>query len=326
MKNPPKIALVSDDADINLHFIRQVLQHRRIPFLHLNPIVKRRNFDLSIHSDSDGRSIENVVIKGDIKYKLNNIRSVWSRGAAYSGGHATTPGTSENLIYHESVYSFEYIWWSLRKCLWINPLLNAHAARNRLIQHEIAAKCGMRVPRQTVTTLGSGVADLAAQGKSRIIKNISQGGYQESGPCFNKTEYFREECADGISSERLSAPVMLQEYIEKDYEIRAVVIGATVYGAAVDSASSEMTSLDSRYWGKAGLTYYRIRISDNERDVLVKINQLLGLSYSAMDLIRGRDGALYFLEANPSGQWGFVEMLTGFPITEKIVDLLESSS
>ena len=45
-----------------------------------------------------------------------------------------------------------------------------------------------------------------------------------------------------------------------------------------------------------------------------------------MDLIRGQDGALYFLEANPSGQWGFVEMLTGCPITEKIVDLLESSS
>lgn len=190
----------------------------------------------------------------------------------------------------------------------------------------LAPATGVRVPRQTVTTLGSGVADLAAQGKSRIIKNISQGGYQESGPCFNKTEYFREECADGLSSERLSAPVMLQEYIEKDYEIRAVVIGAAVYGAAVDSARSEMTSLDSRYWGMAGLTYYRIGISDSERDALVKINQLLGLSYSAMDLIRGQDGALYFLEANPSGQWGFVEMLTGFPITEKIVDLLESSS
>lgn len=52
------------------------------------------------------------------------------------------------------------------------------------------------------------------------------------------------------------------------------------------------------------------------------INRKLGLAYSSMDLVRGLDGHLYFLETNPAGQWSFIEILTGYPITERIVDLL----
>jgi glutathione synthase/RimK-type ligase-like ATP-grasp enzyme len=104
--------------------------------------------------------------------------------------------------------------------------------------------------------------------------------------------------------------------------LRVVVVGDCVFAAAIDSSRDERTALDSRQWHQADLTYYRVRLDDGERRRLVDLNRRLGLVYSSMDLIRTKDGSLYFLEANPSGQWGFIETLTGYPITEAIVDQL----
>jgi len=44
--------------------------------------------------------------------------------------------------------------------------------------------------------------------------------------------------------------------------------------------------------------------------------------YAAIDLIVAPDGRVYFLELNPSGQFGWIEQLTGAPITSRLCDAL----
>ena len=44
--------------------------------------------------------------------------------------------------------------------------------------------------------------------------------------------------------------------------------------------------------------------------------------YSAMDLIVTPDGRHVFLENNPCGQYGWVEAVTGLPITDRLVEAL----
>lgn len=322
MKKPIAI-LLSESSDLNFHLIRHVLQHRRVPFLHIDPTVKNRNFDFSLITECDGVRVREEILDWHMsRYDLASIRAVWNRGAAYSGGRRTNSRTSANLVYHESVYAYEYIWWLLRHSEWINPLLDCRASRNRLIQCRVAASCGMNVPKQIVATKGKEIAEFSRSGGRHIIKCISQGSPHEVGPYTLKTEYFREESARKYAKKRLSAPVMLQDYLEKDHELRVVVVGGDVFAAAIDSAKHEATALDSRLWKEAGLSYYRVKLNDSESNCLARINSELGLRYSSMDLVRGKDGLLYFLEANPSGQWSFIEMQTGFSITEKIVNLL----
>ena len=259
MVNRQLVVLVSEQSDLNLHLIRQVLQHRRIRCLHLDPTVRTRNFDFEISTDRAGAAIRrDVMDAGMNRHDLDRVSAVWSRGADYFMGDRTTPGSSENLIHHESIYAYQYIWWSLRNRVWVNSLTSDHSARNRLIQCSVAADCGILVPKQTVTTLASGLANFALTGKRRIIKNISQGGVRESGPNTIKTEYVREEDVHACAQERLSAPVLLQDYIEKDHELRVVVVGEKVYAAAIDSAKHAATALDSRLWEQAGITYYRV--------------------------------------------------------------------
>jgi glutathione synthase/RimK-type ligase-like ATP-grasp enzyme len=48
----------------------------------------------------------------------------------------------------------------------------------------------------------------------------------------------------------------------------------------------------------------------------------LQLSYGAIDFIVDPEGRHFFLEINPSGQWGWIEKALGTPITDAILDWL----
>jgi glutathione synthase/RimK-type ligase-like ATP-grasp enzyme len=48
----------------------------------------------------------------------------------------------------------------------------------------------------------------------------------------------------------------------------------------------------------------------------------LGLRFAAIDLILDRTGEYWFLEANPNGQWAWIESRTGLAISSAIVDEL----
>ena len=48
----------------------------------------------------------------------------------------------------------------------------------------------------------------------------------------------------------------------------------------------------------------------------------MGLRMSNIDMILTPDGEYVFLEANPNGQWAWIEDCTGFPLTTALVDEL----
>lgn len=55
---------------------------------------------------------------------------------------------------------------------------------------------------------------------------------------------------------------------------------------------------------------------------MLALARRLGLSYCALDLVVTPSGDYVFLEVNPSGQYGWLESLTGLPITRELVRML----
>jgi len=49
------------------------------------------------------------------------------------------------------------------------------------------------------------------------------------------------------------------------------------------------------------------------------------LRFSAIDLVEATDGDFWFLEANPNGQWAWIEQRTGAPVSAAIATALCSS-
>src|SRR5690606_24038940 len=107
---------------------------------------------------------------------------------------------------------------------------------------------------------------------------------------------------------------------EKGYEVRATVVDDAVLAARIDSRPGEAL-VDWRS-DPGSVRYSRTALPDDVVDRLCQLVNALRLRFAAVDLIVDPHGQVWFLEANPNGQWAWIEDATGLPITAAITDAL----
>ncbi|MEK7469336.1 MAG: hypothetical protein AAB074_18335 [Planctomycetota bacterium] len=117
-------------------------------------------------------------------------------------------------------------------------------------------------------------------------------------------------------------PMLFQQYIEKAYEVRSTVVGKQVYSAAIYSQKSDLTKTDWRNYDFPNVPHFPINLPPEVEQRLLSTIKRLGLNFAACDLIVTPDNEYVFLEANPVGQWLWIEQLCGLPISEALCSLL----
>ena len=119
-------------------------------------------------------------------------------------------------------------------------------------------------------------------------------------------------------------PAIFQRCITKDIDIRVTVVGRRVFSVAIHSQSTEETKTDWRRGSNPDLPHEVITLPEDVAEKCVRIVQSQDLRFGAIDLVRDRDGEIWFLECNPNGQWAWIENRTGLPIAEAITtEMLE---
>jgi len=113
---------------------------------------------------------------------------------------------------------------------------------------------------------------------------------------------------------------LFQSKIEKEYEVRVTVVDSTVLAARID-AITPAAKVDWRS-DPDGVRYSSITLPDDVADKLRRLVAKLRLRFAAIDLVVDTCGQVWFLEANPNGQWAWIEDATGLPITAAIADAL----
>jgi glutathione synthase/RimK-type ligase-like ATP-grasp enzyme len=191
----------------------------------------------------------------------------------------------------------------------------------------VAVAVGLQIP-ETVITNDASVA----------LNFIS------AGPTIAKTLYSAVlEGDEGAKSERViftnrisnrsfplaaieAAPVIFQREIPKALDIRVTVVGERVFAAGIASQVREETSVDWRRGSHPDLPHAIHNLPSKIAERCVAIVRSLGLRFAAIDLVLDPHGAYWFLEANPNGQWAWIENRTGLQIASAIVDELYSIS
>jgi glutathione synthase/RimK-type ligase-like ATP-grasp enzyme len=112
---------------------------------------------------------------------------------------------------------------------------------------------------------------------------------------------------------------LLQAWVPKRYDVRVTVVGSHLFGVAIHAGSSEAyidwrTDYDS-------LSYEPIEVPGHVSRGISAYMKCLDLMYGAFDFAV-TDDCWYFLECNANGQFGWLEVETGLPITAAIADLL----
>ncbi|HET6438744.1 MAG TPA: alpha-L-glutamate ligase [Anaeromyxobacter sp.] len=115
------------------------------------------------------------------------------------------------------------------------------------------------------------------------------------------------------------APLILQRHIP-GVDVRVTLVGDQVFAAEIDARRS--SSPDDYRGVESQCRFAPCALPAKVERGLCRLRRDLGLVFGAADLRRSDDGSWYFLEMNPSGQWGFVEERTGQPITAALAELL----
>lgn len=198
----------------------------------------------------------------------------------------------------------------LRRAVWLPgpPMIGAQEYQNKFSEYLYAQDLGLRVPDCVFTNEPAIARAFMAKWKGQVL-------FRD----FSKLQgLFKIGFASSDLSHLPKAPCIFQQYVEKEYEIRAVVVGEKVFACRINSQDSARTRLDWR-GGEALVKWDRIELPKTLQRRLVALVRRLGLTFSSIDLVKSTDGRHYFLEANRPGACYWLKPYAGLDIAKEMV-------
>lgn len=246
---------------------------------------------------------------------LGRVRTAWWRRpqaanpADIADPHARLFASSE---WNEAINGL----WLLLGGRWMNVPARDERASRKAFQLRTAAEVGLRVPRTLMTSDPDRARSFVESiGVGRAIFKT----FAATPVVWRETRIVREQELDALDAVRV-APVIFQEFIAADADVRVTVVGERMFAMAIDASSTDYP-VDFRM----SLGQARTEVAELPgpvADALRALMDRLGLAYGAIDLRRTPSGEYVFLEVNPAGEFLFVEERTGLPITQALADWL----
>lgn len=207
---------------------------------------------------------------------------------------------------------------------WVSHPSRIADAEFKPLQLQIAAKCGLRVPRTLLTNDAAQAREFAEQlAGPMIYKPLSAPSVRVGGEL--RLIYATQVDRNSLDQEDVrSTAHLFQEWIPKRYDLRLTVVGDRFFAVAIHASSDEAyADWRSDY---SALHYEPMETPDSIRCSISAMLKILGLPFGAFDFTITPEGDWVFLEVNPNGQWGWIEERTRLPITSAMADLLNGGA
>jgi hypothetical protein len=195
----------------------------------------------------------------------------------------------------------------------VSPPLKQRAA-TKLLQLSLASRLGMRVPQTLVTSSAEEAFAFVAEHHGAVVHKAMSAPRHT----FIDTRAWDSE-ATRRAADLAMCPTILQERIFGPMDIRATVIGGQIFSACIHTSQGR-AEIDSRLDPDAPFTVYKLPSS--VEGALHRLMGELGLVFGTIDLKIATNGEHVFLEINPQGQFLYVEIHTGLPISDALVEYL----
>lgn len=214
---------------------------------------------------------------------------------------------------------------SVLKCKWVNRKETVEfLASNKLYQQLIANHAGLLVPNTLISNNSESVANFSDPEEGLLLKSIGYIRLDEEGRKFLYSQRFSHSEIIGSAEAIRRCPIFCQEYVQKLYEHRVMVIGNRVLACRIDSQASEKTKVDWRHYDFENVEHSPVELPPGIQENLLHFMRAIDLQYGAIDLIETPKGEFVFLEVNPSGQWGWIADFARLPIPEAVAEMLEA--
>lgn len=299
------ILILTCDGDFSSDIVIDWLSYFKEPFIRINSFDFFKSY-LCASISSSGTSF--IVDGKSISFK--DINSVWYRKFGFfkdsdvykalleEYGFRTAAHISKE--FHKILSFFMY---SLSNSKWLTNYNNADL--NKLEVLTLAMECNFNIPKTyLVNTRGS----IERINNSLISKSVHNPIISEvdNNRCMMYTSEIKQPDIKHLP--KMFFPSLVQDKIDKQYEVRVFYIDGACYSMVIFSQDDKKTKLDFRQYNWSKPNRFLPYILPRKEEIKVSnLMERLKLNCGSLDLIKGLDGKYYFLEVNSTGQFGMVD-------------------
>jgi hypothetical protein len=315
------LLIASNKRDLATDYLVLRLHERSIPFLRLNTedYLSLWDFQYSISNNETNLTVS----KSETLLSVENITGAYIRQPRMPDLKVIE--SDKEFAEREVGESLKSLWRSIDDDLWLNAPHKILRASNKPEQLSVARSIGFVLPDTYIGSNYGEIYNFFKKCSGKIIAKAVKHGFFYDG---NKARVAATQVINENTLESFSLyaqlPMIYQRLIEKQYDIRVIVVGSNVFATAIESQSYEETKVDWRLSDcyKIKLNQYAIQLPDDVENYCLKITKKFNLRYAAIDLIFGLDNNYYFLELNPNGQWAWIDQMEIHKIRDAIINEL----
>ncbi|MBN3884463.1 MAG: MvdC family ATP-grasp ribosomal peptide maturase [Nostoc sp. JL34] len=224
----------------------------------------------------------------------------------------------------ESQATLDAFWDSLKEARWVDDLEQINAAHNKLRQLRVASEVGFVIPQTVITNKAESAREFFHQVNGKMVSKLLTAlsrSMEANSSFFLYTSAVKEEDLQDAELLRY-CPMVFQEQIPKQSELRVVYVNGNVFVGALDASVYTASKVDWRKPGVETGSWLHHQLPDEVVHRLKAFMGKFGLLFGALDFILTPSGEYVFLEVNPIGEWGMLEKDLDLPIASAIADAL----
>ncbi|MFE9027076.1 ATP-grasp ribosomal peptide maturase [Streptomyces iakyrus] len=298
------VLILTAKDDVTADMVVTRLHDAAVPVMRLDPADLPVNTLLSAHYTHG--DFEGLLSANGHVVSMGGLRSVWVRRPGEPAAHAAEPSAWLTAETRQALFGMLYS----ASARWMNHPRDAERARLKPWQLRTAHLSGFAVPPTVITTFPRLARQFAEEYGEVVVKAASGPPPGEPPMALPTTLIGPDSDFAGVAA----GPALLQRYIPKRADIRLTCVGNRLFAARKET---EPHQVDGRY-GDTEHTWEPVPVPDRIRKSVHDYVDMAQLAYAAFDFAEDEDGFWWFLECNQSGQFGFVELETGQPISEAV--------
>ncbi len=318
-KHKRRILIVTQDIDPHADVMVLHLEKRGIRPIRFHPQDIGGGDGVTIRFDGkDGESWRLETPGGGLDG--DEVGSVWYRRPMYNADPDLLPEDGE--FARREIRAAVMGLFRITDAFWVNAPDAVRIAESKPLQLQVARQLGFEIPPTLITNRPEELRRFHDEMKGDVVCKVMTQGILGSTDA--KGVYTaRVEPGDLDAGAALTrSPCLFQRRIEKTLDIRVTVIGRKVFATEIHSQEDRVSRLDWRRGAVEDMRHEPHRLPRRERKRCRALLKRFGLSYGAIDLVVTPEGGYVFLEINPSGQFVWIESMTGQPLVETLADLL----
>ncbi len=313
------ILILSTPTDKDTNRVIDYLKHNNKLFFRLNDedlMLGKSQIEINVETNTY------IITTNKTSLQLNDVKVVWYRKFGFLNEIEALYGENSDITHFlkkEFVVLKNHLFHFLRHKKW---LFHYNAYQPKLNVLKIALEVGLHIPKTIITSNKPQLENFINKNGRTISKAIGDGTTVGLNDKFFLIK--TQEIVDLKKINDCFMPSLIQQYIEKDYEIRSFYLGGKFYSMAIFSQSNEQTKIDFRNidpLNKTRFVPYKL-----PNDITLKLNQLmkkLGLNTGSFDIVKCKsDNKYYFLEINPAGQFGMTSTPCNYNLHQKVAKYL----